>query len=1098
MAIVRLFIQAFAVVSLMLAVISAFSLELPEPVSWEELQVIQQDSLLTAQELGLAAVCPKSVTTQPVGIFFQNILYITYRWEEHQFFGGKCVVLLDMGDASGISFSRTKKFLTVNQAQVLLSASRAKGFDEKGFVDEAEYYNELLSNIIQDQPLPDEPFFEGVSENSNAEEISYDYANATYRLQEVVNNFTDSGSDSNNRVIGSDNRPTVSGANIVKFPYNSIGSSQTLFDTNNSRESCTGYLVASHVVFTAAHCTYEKSSNRKSIFTRFYPQCRDIAGVNSCFFHRDTTNSLRPNIWVTAPANSDFDVFKDYGAHWLDGPIMRAPYPIVRNVDSTYPVDPSNSGFLQTDLNVVGFPIAVRSNTVFRMYEHSSSLIDDTNNFIEVLLNKSDISNGNSGGPAFITENSFTYLEGTLSDELFDGNGAAILAASVDHGTHNSADIIAYMSYNPNVTFDFGSAPQNFTSYDLLAINNEFSVSVIATRSMGAIVPDLANVVWGSDQDGQFATGGNASIDSIRTGLNVGIHSITASIDDGISLGAKSALIAITGPSGQISAPTFCVVNIRFPNGNTCDIPVSWSTASVPAGLIPVLVNNLSSETVATGRNGSVNVQAGTAATNISLHESADKILTLDDIVVDAKVPTGNLTRSLEFCSLEPSPLAPDGSPRDPKATPPGCDTVLSWNNVTYAQSSSPFIYYKSVGADQWFRLTGLGCSSGAGPCQGSLNTGDLSPELVHAGGVEFKLVQFDNADSGTLSGPVMITGRRFADSYEFDNNYQYANVINIGTVQNLHSFHNPSVYNSSIDVDTYAISITEFSSITRLKAETLNIASGLATGLAISCVGELFITPAGGEPTSEYGNHQFGVNPEVSVQSGVEPGSKVVTWLAQRTSSWIQSGDQHTLLCDQHLITASRVAGNAGEDLTYSIRFSIDDGSSQPDSFEEDDSFLEAAGIPFSPGFIDTGWLMHNFDDDSNDWIAIQSIALVVEPSSSHLANVLEFYVDSSIASTAHPPFCIADIKALITDDTPLVSFPGNCDGDSGDLFPAGRVAASVLLREAFERNLFVVVTAQVRFSGNLQFTDSGTDYRIRAVLKACQQSCQLSWPDD
>ena len=40
------------------------ALELPEPVTWQDLQVIQQDSLLGLQELGLSQFCPKSVTTQ--------------------------------------------------------------------------------------------------------------------------------------------------------------------------------------------------------------------------------------------------------------------------------------------------------------------------------------------------------------------------------------------------------------------------------------------------------------------------------------------------------------------------------------------------------------------------------------------------------------------------------------------------------------------------------------------------------------------------------------------------------------------------------------------------------------------------------------------------------------------------------------------------------------------------------------------------------------------------------------------------------------------------------------------------------------------------
>lgn len=132
------------------------------------MQILQQDSLLSASELGLASSCPGNVNVQPFGRYFQHILYKDYRWSAHNVpvtisVGGGgttnkiCIVLwpedfdavaalVDFLDALK-KYNETHdvpiRYLSTNQAQVLRSASRGIGFEEKGFNEEAEYYNQL-------------------------------------------------------------------------------------------------------------------------------------------------------------------------------------------------------------------------------------------------------------------------------------------------------------------------------------------------------------------------------------------------------------------------------------------------------------------------------------------------------------------------------------------------------------------------------------------------------------------------------------------------------------------------------------------------------------------------------------------------------------------------------------------------------------------------------------------------------------------------------------------------------------------------------------------------------------------------------------------
>lgn len=119
--------------------------EFPEPVSWEELQEIQSDSLLSPEVLGLSYECPDHFYVKPNAHVYRNILFTRYHWEEYVIDSGKCIVLIDKVDNKYF-----RNVLFVHEAQALLSASEGVGFDEKGYI---KYYPDLLEMGIPEYAM---------------------------------------------------------------------------------------------------------------------------------------------------------------------------------------------------------------------------------------------------------------------------------------------------------------------------------------------------------------------------------------------------------------------------------------------------------------------------------------------------------------------------------------------------------------------------------------------------------------------------------------------------------------------------------------------------------------------------------------------------------------------------------------------------------------------------------------------------------------------------------------------------------------------------------------------------------------------------------
>lgn len=131
-----------------------------KPLSWDELQLYQMDSLLTAEELKLSKHCPTTLkklqaTYRNINAGFQHILGTNYIWSEYENNDGtKCLVKHKKIDTitpkdGKIINPNHYELLNTQQARILLSASRAIGFNEKGLNEkfkQARMHNQKIKN----------------------------------------------------------------------------------------------------------------------------------------------------------------------------------------------------------------------------------------------------------------------------------------------------------------------------------------------------------------------------------------------------------------------------------------------------------------------------------------------------------------------------------------------------------------------------------------------------------------------------------------------------------------------------------------------------------------------------------------------------------------------------------------------------------------------------------------------------------------------------------------------------------------------------------------------------------------------------------------
>jgi hypothetical protein len=356
----------------------------------------------------------------------------------------------------------------------------------------------------------------------------------------------------------------------------------------------------------------------------------------------------------------------DYGA-------LRSALPFPFQIYSDFEI----KGNQPRTVNVVGYPTAlVGMHKGTATAKNDQSFICTQNNgTIHYPMNTSV---GMSGGPIFNADNTFTtgiHNYHCTVDGIKYGNG-------VPFKVKNISEIITWLwsptgemqiQYpEPNVDINLvaiQSFDAGFSPFTLMSINGD-----IETR--GGNFDHL--IKWESNLNGFIGQGGVISADILKATLTSGTHRITAKIDSNGESGEKNINIRIIRPVGQFTSPNRCIKNIANPS--TCTFDLSWAVADTPE--TSVVLNETTNNDFASGNSGSQSFTANTTNTRFKLYPSGmKKILldTLDTNSLSVKTPTGNLSRTVAVCSLQPSPIDPITLQlRDPKTTPLGCDTKLT------------------------------------------------------------------------------------------------------------------------------------------------------------------------------------------------------------------------------------------------------------------------------------------------------------------------------------------------------------------------------------------------------------------------------------
>ena len=446
-----------------------------------------------------------------------------------------------------------------------------------------------------------------------------------------------------------------------------------------------------------------------------------------------------------------------------------------------------------------------------------------------------------------------------------------------------------------------------------------------------------------------------------------------------------------------------------------------------------MVYNNRTQTVFATGTQGSK--LPFTAIKNLDteliLYASPDNVYDIDRVIMSAKTPTGVLSNNSPACSLQPSPINPvDGTLRDAKETPPGCGTELSWSNVQWA---SPSIFYKLRGSGSWQHLYKIPCQLNGEVCTGSINTDDLIPELIPLDGVNFKLLQFNSASSGVLTGAFTVTAHRFADIYDYDNgdvtdfndiphqgfptnmviDNRLSTAAILGVAQHNHNFHSPAAYDSKEDIDSIQIKTSDFSTIDILKVTVFNMVNGLDVDISLKCAGII----NGGIFDGQSGVFDFQHNPSSSIVTDPSTGAKSMQFQVTKQTTAINSN----IDCIYNRVVIRRTAGTPSENLSYSAIVNYANLSdNSPDQYENDD----LRSLTTNKININGVKQHHNFFDDPYDTIILPTIdevisSLGLNPNSS-CGNLS---CRAEVSNQNNVELCIT-----LMNSSPTGPFPGDC----------------------------------------------------------------------
>jgi len=510
------------------------------------------------------------------------------------------------------------------------------------------------------------------------------------------------------KVTESQNRATsttITPADIFNYPYNNMG---LLFLNNNTScpdfDHATAFYISENAAVTAGHALFNSYCGYYTKVQKAVAAHLDQGNLQSPFGVVVAANFRVPNEWLINPAT--FSSY-DYGVIRFNIPYTSPLYvPISLNLQFN----------LGDDIEVVSYPSRAEG-----MVEHEgkiSGIADLNQNYLTYNIAPYVVKRGESGGPAFRKgqDDAFGILVAALDPK------PRVEGAINGFTTDFLADVNVWTTWDPTATLSFSNAPIDGQTYNVVTIP-EFSAIANPISRMsrdGFIIKGPSNledlVNWESNIDGNIGNGGTLTEVELKNSLSAGTHLITAKIDSQGEEAESSVVVKVIRPTGDFTSPDFCVLDLGS-GLNTCSVDVSWQVTDSP--LTPVIWNENTNSQFATGSTGTQPLAVATSGTELKLYPSGDRIILLDTVNIEAKIPTGNLSVPNNVCSLEPSPFAPDGSARNSKVTPPGCGVDLTWTNVQWA---SPSIFYR-VSGGSWQHLYQIPCDLDGDVCTDSINT---------------------------------------------------------------------------------------------------------------------------------------------------------------------------------------------------------------------------------------------------------------------------------------------------------------------------------------------------------------------------------------
>ncbi len=905
----------------------------PEAFSWEELVELQKDVINNFDDHYLSPQCFSTLESYnglKRSLTIQTILWKTYVWETYDMPDKyNCIVLYENYEKS----NQSHKVLTIEESKSLLSASKGFKFKEKGLYEFSNHINTYNQSTYKS--LNRSKTNVDVDYNNKNVFVSDEYTSVKFPLTSAreIGNTVNTQVEKNGYVLSVDHNQTF------LYPYNNIVLTQSEHAACNQFGEWSAFMVQWNVSVTNAH--------------NIYTGCQFAS-----FLQQQVSAHLDQNVRLThypimVAANAQ--VANNYLLNPIAG--NNQDYGAIRYYQSFF--NPfyigltTNLGFQKGDrIRNIGYPMQSVPNNLGMKEDFAdyTPLIGGGYNLPQVVFDKrpnNRVWPGQSGSPSFRNNESNAF--GMVTLEIIGTDGLGVINGFTPNQV---TDILSWMSWNPTGIISYPNNPVQNSTYNLVEVP-EFLATVTPInnyRMDGTIEESNKNledlITWTSSIDGEFGTGGSVTEEELKTSLSGGWHFITTKIDSNGEQAESNVFINIIKPSGQFTSSGFCIVDLGSSQTNSCQLNITWSVSNTPA--TSVVWNETTNTEFATGNNGGKSYTATTNTTTFKLYPSDEKIILLDTINAQAKVPTGELTVPSAQCSLQPSPIAPDGTMRNPKATPPGCGTELSWSNVQWA---SPSIFYRPATGGPWQLLYQVPCQLNGDVCAGSIHTDDYAtPELISTSGYEFKLVQFNDANSGNLTAPFTVTAKRFADAYEYDDGWfdlpdnlyndlderllanggTISNRVELGQTHANHNFHRPAAYDSGIDIDAFDISTSSMSvtPATQVNAKVFNMASGLDVDFEVLCVGS--------KRTSINAEYKVGVwelpeSPTVSNTSG--SGFRQITFNSVKFRDYYDGKNNYVagFICEFNQVRVRRTTGTPGENLTYDFVASLTDQGNNP-----------------------------------------------------------------------------------------------------------------------------------------------------------------------